>query len=129
MYKWLLSLICAAMFLCIACAPDPWDQVLGTLDEVETVMRVNVEDPDKLLSELDRVISSSRPVLRDAHSRIINGSVSEGERKLNVNKQRFLDVVSRITDLDLEIQDRLKDDPQKLNAYIERVNQLGVLAE
>jgi len=129
MYKWLLSIVCAAMFLCIACAPDPWDQVLGTLDEVESVMRLNVEDPDKLISELDRVIETSRPVLRDAHRRIIHGSASEGERKLNVKKQKFLDVVNRITDLDLEIQDRLKDDPQKLNAYIARVNQLGVIAE
>ena len=116
------------MLLCTACAPDPWDQVIGTLCEIETVMRQNVDNPDRLMTELDRVIVSSGPVLEDAHRRIINGSASEGERKLNVNKKRLLEITGNITDLDLEIQDRLKDDPQKLNAYIERVNRLGVLA-
>ena len=128
MHKFIAIILYALVFLSVSCAPDPWEQVVGTLDEIETVMRQNVEDPDKLIAELDRVIETKHPVIKEAHQRIIyEDSISKGERKLNVNKKKLLDVVSRITDLDLEIQDRLRDDPQKLNAYMERVNQLGVL--
>ena len=126
MHKLISLILCLVAFLLISCAPDPWDQVVGSLNELETVMRQNVEDPDKLIVELDRLIETKQPELRDAHQRIINGSVSTGDRKLNANKQKLLDVIVRITDLDLEIQDRLRDDPQKLYAYMKRVNQLGV---
>ena len=125
MKKFCLVFISLCMLWTASCARDPWGDIVSTLNDVEFAMRTHVDDPDVLISELDRIIEKSGPALAEAHRQIDNTDQMTRERWLNIYKKDLLSTITRITDLDLEIQDRLKDNPEKLNAYISRINRLG----
>ncbi len=90
----------------------------------ETAMRVNVDKPDTLLQSMDACIDKYQDVWTEARTKLINSRPSAVDRQLNVNSVEINRTTQNIIDLDLAIQDHLKDNPQMLSAYMNRIRRI-----
>lgn len=119
-------------FLCVACHPSYISEMVEADQELEYVLRANLEDPDALLAALDAYIDKYQPLWdKNAEHLKLEGKDLERvdakyDREINVVGARVREIFLNIVDLDLEIQDRLQNDPQKLRDYQARIMKIGV---
>ena len=106
------------------CQKDPVSRILESMHCFETAMRVNVDKPDTLLQSMDACIDKYQDVWTEARTKLINSRPSAVDRQLNVNSVEINRTTQNIIDLDLAIQDHLKDNPQMLSAYMNRIRRI-----
>lgn len=114
--KLLVAAILCAFVFC-ACSSEPIDVVYDSYVSMEHIMRKNIDDPDALIAEMNTFVEANRDKIKEARKAF---DEMGKDRKLRMIDQRLdeLNVVTlRIVNLDLEIQDRLQNDPAKLEAY------------
>ena len=121
--KRLSHILIAATLLLSACAKPQADQ--ESLAAIENAMRLNVNDPDKLFTELDACIEKYQSVWAksDLQNHVTDRDKVTQEYEIRAEKIRRH--TFNIINLDLEIQDRLIDDPVRLKAYESRVARIG----
>lgn len=123
--KRLSHILIAATLLLSACAKPQADQVIESLAAIENAMRLNVNDPDKLFTELDVCIEKYQPVWAKSD---LQNHVSDRDKvtqEYEIRAEKIRRHTFNIINLDLEIQDRLIDDPVRLKAYESRVARIG----
>ena len=119
----ILLLFCTFTFG--GCADKYGVQMRESAQELEVILRMNVDHPEKLLTELDAYIVKYQP-LWDRTKHILENRSDESVSREISTQLRYLDEsFKNILDLDLEIQDTLQDRPELLRAYQERVRRIG----
>ncbi len=108
-----------------SCGKNHTEMVLESLQAVEYAMRTNLDDPEKMLVELDACIEKYGPVWDKSHHLLETQSKDSYRKEFNLQIVHLREVSREIIDLDLEIQDRLQDQPELLKAYEERVQRIG----
>ena len=114
-----------SLFLLPSCGKNHSEMVLESLQAIEYVMRTNLDDPEKMLIELDACIEKYGPVWEKSHHLLETRSKDSYRKEFNLQIAQLRKTTSEIIDLDLEIQDRLQDRPELLKAYEERVQRIG----
>ena len=123
--KLLPHILIASALLFSACAKPQADQVLDSLAEIETAMRLNVNDPDKLFLALDDCIEKYKAVWANSDKQNLEKDRDKLSQAYDIRAERIRKLTQSIVNLDLEIQDRLIDDPDRLRAYENRVSRIG----
>lgn len=125
--KHLFSLIlCFFLALSItSCSKNPFEMQLESLQALEQAMRMNVDNPEALFLALDQCIEKYTPVWEQIAVATEHNSLDTLNRQINLKNEPLREVLNNIIDLDLEIQDRFKNDPELLRAYMERVRRIG----
>lgn len=125
--KYLLLAAFSALYLFTlpSCAKNHSEMVLESLQAIEYAMRTNLEDPEKLLTELDACIEKYGPVWEKSHHLLETRTKDSYKKEVNLQIVKLRATAREIIDLDLEIQDRLEDRPELLKAYEERVKRIG----
>lgn len=125
MKKYIISIFILSMIGFFGCSSQrSAKQDLESLKCIETAMHRNVDQPETLLSELDICIEkyhSMWEITRDEdkyHDLI--------EREYNVYSTELKHTIQNIVDLDLAIQDQLKDKPELRKEYIKRIERIGI---
>ena len=117
----ILALLCTTIY---GCQKEPVSRILESMQCFETAMRTNVDKPEPLLQSMDNCIEQYQDVWTEARTELMNNRPSTVDRQLNVNSVEINHTVQNIIDLDLAIQDHLKDNPQMLSAYMERIRRI-----
>lgn len=89
-------------------------------------MRQNVDNPEGLLTELDKCIEQYAPVWEKSAHLLETTSKDSFQREMNLQIVKLRAVSQEIIDLDLEIQDRIQNNPEMLKAYQDRIHRIGV---
>ncbi len=119
----LIFVLCLCAFT--GCGKNQSELILESLQAVETAMRQNVDNPEKLFAELDECIEKYAPVWEASSHLLEHRTKASFKKEFNLQIEDLRTVSQEIVDLDLEIQDRLKDQPELLKAYGERVRRIG----
>ncbi len=121
----LVLLLTVYLLLASACAKSPEYVLLDSFDDIESIMRDNVEDPDTLIQKLNEYSAAHH----DDWQNMINKFETIGEenvtRALDQHQERLRQTLLNIVNLDLEIQDRLQDDPVRMTAYQKAIHDLS----
>ena len=120
-------IIWIVLFLCIilsGCQKEPVSRILESMQCFETAMRQNVDKPDPLLKSMDNCIEKYQDVWTEARTELMQSRTTTVDRQLNVHSAQINQTIQNIIDLDLAIQDHLKDDPQMLSAYMDRIRRI-----
>ena len=123
--RFLTILFLACTLLFAACAEKHSVQMTKSVQELETILSSHVEDIDGMLPELDAYIVKYQP-LWDRNFHIferMNGD--DVVRELSTQLKTLDESYLHILNLDLEIQDILRDDPVRLKAYQDRIRRIG----
>ena len=118
-----LILFCACAFC--GCADKYAVQTTQSMQELETILRRNVDHPDNLIPALDAYIEKYQDLWNRNQHVLELHSVNSIKREVNVQLKYLDESYRNILDLDLEIQDTLQDNPEMLHAYQERVRRIG----
>lgn len=111
--------------LLISCGKNPSENQLESLIAVETALRMNVDNPDEMFRALDACIEQYRPVWQTMGHLHESRSEDSIKKEQGLQEAKIRDVMLRIVDLDLEIQDRYLSQPEILKAYHERISKIG----
>lgn len=99
------------------------------MQAVETAMRLNVDNPEGLLKALDECIEKYQPVWDKSAHLLESKSYDSYMREYNLQVEELRKVQLSIINLDLEIQDNLRDNPDMLQKYYQKLGQLGAQNE
>jgi len=122
-----VSLILLAAFLFSACSPSPIDTIYDAYVQIEYIMRTNVDNPDKLVEELNAFSAANRAKLNDAREACEEMDTDKKVRMIDQRLDELNAITLKIVNLDLEVQDRLAHDLVKLERYRQSVQNLGVV--
>ncbi len=118
------------LFFCISlmtsCGKNQSEQILESLQAVETAMRQNVDDPEALFAELDKCIEQYTPVWEKSAHLLETTPKDSFQREMNLQIVKLRAVSQEIIDLDLEIQDRIQNQPELIKAYRDRIQRIGI---
>ncbi|MCL2326630.1 MAG: hypothetical protein FWC40_09080 [Proteobacteria bacterium] len=120
-----LPIVLAAALL--ACSPAPSAQVLESLNSIESIMRQNRRDPDALILKLGHWANENQLAWEKIRNEYAQLSETGIERELSAYEKRIRQTMTNILDLDLEIQDRLRNDPERMSGYQQAFRRTGVL--
>ena len=110
-----VAIVCVFVFC--ACASEPIDVVYDSYVSMEHIMRKNIDDPDALIAEMNTFAEANREKIKEARKAFDEMGVDHKLRMIDHRLDELNVVTLRIVNLDLEIQDRLQNDPAKLDAY------------
>lgn len=128
MKKIILGVICLCMMLCMmACSPKPEETLLASLDEIESIMRENMEHPDELIAQLSAYAEAQQPQWEQMNRTFEAMNRDDYMRIIDHHQDQVRDTILKILDLDLEFQDQIKADSVRMAAYMAAVNKIGVL--
>ena len=122
--KKLLLLILCCLWL-TACSKNQPEQILESMQAVEMAMRLNVDTPEGLFKALDECIQKYQPVWEKSAILLDTMDYDAYVREYNLQVEALRDVQLSILNLDLEIQDHLRDNPEMLQKYYQKLAQLG----
>lgn len=120
-----IVLCCLAVVFSAGCSRSYSKDLLGSYEELERIMSVYSAQPDKLMPALDDYIARNREVwcrVVEAESRVDSDTI---DRDYSMNEKQIVEILKKILNLDLVIQDNLRDDPEALRAYMQRVANIG----
>ncbi len=120
-----LLVIAAGMFS--ACSPSPIDTIYDAYASIEYIMRTNIDDPHKLVEELNAFSAANRAKLNDARVACDKMGKEQKVRMIDQRLDDLNDITQKLVNLDLEIQDRLAQTPADLELYRQSVQNLGVV--
>ena len=81
--------------------------------------------PDKLMPALDAYIAKNREVWCRVVAAEESAKIEDIDRDHAMHEKQIVEVLNKILNLDLVIQDNLRDDPEALSAYMQRVANIG----
>ncbi len=111
-----------------ACAPKPEVTLVDSLKSIESVMRKNLEEPDRLIAELGAYADANQQAWVDM-KRAFNAMSRDDYMRIIDHKQDDIrELMLKIMNLDLEFQDQLRNDPVRLAAYMATLKKIGVLS-
>jgi len=90
-------------------------------------MRQNRLNPDALTLKLDQWVKENQPAWEKIRREYAQLSETGIERELGAYEKRIRQTMTNILDLDLEIQDRLRNDPQRMADYQQAFRRTGIL--
>lgn len=99
--------------------------LLGSYEELERIMSLYSAQPDKLMPSLDAYIAKNREVWCRVVAAEDSAKMEDIDRDHAMNEKQIVEVLNKILNLDLVIQDNLRDDPKALSAYMQRVANIG----
>ena len=111
----LVSVLCAFVFC--ACSPSPVDVIYDVYASLEYIMRSHLDEPDALIAEINAYADANRERLRAARKACDEMGRDRKIRMIDQRLDELNEIVLKLANLDLEIQDRLEDDPVRLDAY------------
>lgn len=118
-------LLCLCALLSVGCNRSLSKDLLASYEELEQIMTLYASNPEKLMPALDAYIADNRAVW----CRVVNSEgVADSDdiaRDYSMYEKQITKVLSRIVNLDLAIQDNLRDDPEAFRAYMKRVANIG----
>ena len=126
MKKVLFILICCLWLT--ACGKNQTEQILESMQAVEMAMRLNVDNPEGLFAALDECIQKYQPVWDKSAILMDTMDYDTYLREYNLQVEALREVQLSIINLDLEIQDHLRDNPEMLQKYYQKLAQLGAHA-
>lgn len=120
------------IFLCLwvvsgglfGCGDTQAKQLLNSYEAVSMAMRMNMEDPEAVLSALDKCIEKYGPLWEA--SRQSTRSPEALDREMSQFDAEMREVIIELLDLDLEFQDRFRDNPEVIQAYMTRLERIGL---
>lgn len=115
-----------ALFMC-ACSPSPEAVLIDSLAQFESIMRANVDKPDELVKQLRAFNDANQDSWRRMHEAFDTMDSERATRKVDQHSEEIRKHLIAIVSLDLEIQDRLANDPERLAAYTDTMLSLGIL--
>lgn len=129
MKKFILGFICLILAFCLgACAPKPEVTLVDALQNIESIMRKNMEEPDRLIAELGAYADANQQAWAEM-KRTFNAMSRDDYMRIIDHKQDDIrEGMLKIMNLDLEFQDQLKNDPKRMAAYMAAVKKIGVLS-
>ena len=95
------------------------------MQAVETAMRLNVDNPEGLFKALDECIVKYQPVWDKGLHLLDTRSKDSYMREYNLQVEELRKVQLSIINLDLEIQDHLRDNPEMLQKYYQKLGEIG----
>lgn len=125
MNKYFFVLLFLCLLFCTSCGKNHTEQVLESMQAVELAMRLNVDNPEGLFAALDQCIEKYKPVWEKSAHLLDTKSYESYMREYNLQVEELRKVQLSIINLDLEIQDNLKDNPEMLQKYYQKLGQLG----
>jgi len=90
-------------------------------------MRQNRRDPDALILKLGHWANENQLAWEKIRNEYAQLSETGIERELSAYEKRIRQTMTNILDLDLEIQDRLRNDPERMSGYQQAFRRTGVL--
>lgn len=113
--------------LLTACSPSPAQQLLDSYRDLASVMERYADDPLHLFDAMDDCIARYQPLWQKTHALDTSDEREKSavEKSFQMHKQDFYDEILNLVNLDLQIQDQLKNDPELLRAYMERIQKIG----
>ena len=95
------------------------------MQAVEMAMRLNVDNPEGLFAALDECIEKYKPVWEKNINLFDTMSYDAYMRENNLQVDALRNVQLSIVNLDLEIQDNLRNNPEMLQKYYQKLGELG----
>ncbi len=123
--KYFFALVFICLLFCTACGKNHPEQVLESMQAVELAMRMNVDNPEGLFAALDECIVKYKPVWKKSAHLLETKSYESYMREYNLHVEALQKVQLSIINLDLEIQDNLRNDPEMLQKYFQKLEELG----
>ena len=124
MKKYIISIFILSMIAFFGCSKGAAKQDLESLKCIENAMHRNIDQPESLFSELDVCIEKYHPVWENPVDEVkYQDSL---EREYNIYGAELKATIQNIIDLDLAIQDQLKDKPELRKEYMKRIERIGI---
>ena len=122
-----LDLLAVLLFtLLTGCSKDPLERSIERFDALTAVLEANKHDPGRLLTEFDTFLKDNNAgwIADRAELEALD---TESQGKLEAKHEREMErAFKAFMDVSLEIQERLKNDPQTLQAFVERLDAIGL---
>ena len=112
-----------------SCSKEPIKLVLDSMHCMENAMRINLDKTEALLSEMDVCIEKYRPIWEQTPDLYSQYSDESLRKEIIIYVTEYNKTLQHIMDLDLAIQDRLKDNPQMRAEYMKRINAMNIHLE
>lgn len=125
MKHYIYSILFLCLLFCTSCGKNHTEQVLESMQAVETAMRQNVNNPEGLFAALDSCIEKYQPVWDKGAHILDTMSRDSYLREYNLQVEALRKVQLSIINLDLEIQDNLRDNPEMLQKYYQKLGEIG----
>ena len=125
MKKFLFAFIILCLLFCASCGKNQTEQILESMQAVEMAMRLNVDNPEGLFKALDECIEKYKPLWEKNTHLFDTMSYDAYIREYNLQVEDLRKVQLSIVNLDLEIQDNLRDNPEMLQKYYQKLSELG----
>ncbi|MBR4985168.1 MAG: hypothetical protein IKY83_05475 [Proteobacteria bacterium] len=127
--KILPHLLIACTLLVSACEKPQADQIYESLTAIENAMRTHINEPEKLLTALDDCIDQYQDVWANSKVQEQTADRERLTQEYDIRADKLRQVMIHLVNLDLEIQDRLLDDPEMLRAYEARIARIGTFRQ
>lgn len=123
MKKSLLLLFLSLVLM--ACSSSPSDRLLDSLKAIEAVMQAGVTEPEILVAELEKCVKEHRVLWKDLRLEFEDYNELQLMRELGTREPELRAIMTRIVDLDLEIQDRIMDQYELRDRYMAAIRSIG----
>lgn len=112
-------------FATMACTPEPSVRLLESLKAIEIVMQDNATQPELLVVELESCIKKHQDIWAELIQKFDGYSEDQLMRELGARESELRIVMTHILDLDLEIQDRIANQPELRDRYLAAIRSIG----
>lgn len=121
----LLALV--LLFALVAgCSHDPLERSIERFDALTVLLEANKSEPEKLLTEMDKFLETHNAEW-SADRAELEAMDRDTQTKLEAKHEREMErAFKAFMDVSLEIQENLKDNPEALHAFVERLDKIGL---
>ena len=112
------------MIVFFGCNKGTAKQDLESLKCIENAMHRNMDEPESLFSDLDACIEKYHSVWEIPIDEI--KYYYDLDREYSIYGTELKSTIQNIIDLDLAIQDHLKDKPELRKEYLKRIERIGI---
>ena len=124
MKKHIISICIVSMIVFFGCNKGTAKQDLESLKCIENAMHRNMDEPESLFSDLDACIEKYHSVWEIPIDEI--KYYYDLDREYSIYGTELKSTIQNIIDLDLAIQDHLKDKPELRKEYLKRIERIGI---
>jgi hypothetical protein len=121
------ALLCAALLCSLllgACSDDPMGRTVARFDALVTLLDDKKEDPDALLTALDAFITDNAQGFADDRAALAAMDAESILQLSGKHEDALQDRLMELMDVTLEIQDRLRYSPDKLQRFLKLLERL-----